>query len=95
MTKKDYVLKVLEKVKDYRDKAEIITKYILTHDDEWYVNYMYDKCVSAVESAVKTKDENKIQQLGKFLDQVHEKEAISKKADEEDIAKLDQLLLSL
>ena len=95
MTKKDYVLKVLEKVKDYRDKAETIKNYITTHDDEEYINYMYDKCVNAVELTVKTKDSNKIQQLGKFLDQVHEKEAISKKADEEDIAKLDQLLESM
>jgi len=95
MTKKDYVLKVLEKVKSYWDKADTIKEYITTHDDEEYINYMYDKCVSAVESAVKTKAADKIKQLGSILSDIHEKEAVSKKADEEDIAKLDQLLASL
>jgi hypothetical protein len=95
MTKKEYVLKVLEKVKEYRDKAEMIKTYLMTHDDEEYVNYMYDKCVNAVEVAVKTKDANKVQKLGKLLDEIHQKEAVSKKADEEDINKLDELLSSL
>ena len=95
MTKKEYVIKVLEKVKKYRDKAETIQKYLSTHEDEEYLSYIYEKCVKAINIAVKTKNENKIKELWSILNEIHEKEAISKKADEDDVVKLDKLLESL
>jgi len=95
MTKKEYVLKVLEKVKGYWDRAEKIGQYISTHDDEGYLNYLYEKCVVAVDMAIQAKNEDKIKELWNILDKIHEQEAISKKADEEDITKLDQLLENL
>jgi len=95
MTKKEYVLKVLEKVKWYRDKAETILQYISMHDDEGYIDYMYNKCVNAVDVAVHTKNEDKIKELWSILNNIHEKEIVSRKVDGDDIEKLDKLFESL
>lgn len=59
MTKKEYVLKVLDKVKEYRDKADMIKQYLLTHNDEVYINYMYEKCVNAIDITIKNKTKTK------------------------------------
>jgi hypothetical protein len=95
MTKKEYIIKVLEKVTGYWDKAIIIKEYIATHDDEQYINYLYENFVIAVEKTTKEQNNNKIKLLSNYIADLHEKEVLSKQADEEDIVKLDNLLSTL
>ncbi|MDD3262748.1 MAG: hypothetical protein PHR61_02785 [Candidatus Absconditabacteria bacterium] len=95
MTKKEYVLKVLDKVKGYWAKEPMIRTYIDTHDDEKYINYLYDKFVVAVKNTLKKQETEKLQALTKNLDILKSKESDSYLADEEDLKKLDELLLDM
>jgi len=93
MSKKEYVLKVLDKVKWLWPKEQEVRDYLL-HDEE-YVNYLYDQFVQAVDSILKDRVNDKTLSLTKYLDDVKVKEALSKQADQEDLDKLDQLLATL
>lgn len=95
MSKKEYVLKILDKLQWYRAKEKPIREYLLANDDEEYVNYLYDQFVQAVDSTLKDTFNNKAKSLAQYLDDVKIKESVSRKADEEDLKKLDQLLNSL
>ncbi len=95
MTKKEYVIKVLDKVKWYWQKEPMIRAYIDTHDDQKYINYLYDKFVVAVKNTLKKQEAEKLQALTNNLDILKSKESDSYLADEEDLKKLDELLLNM
>jgi len=73
----------------------MIRTYIDTHDDEKYINYLYDKFVVAVKNTLKKQETEKLQSLTKNLDILKSKESDSYLADEEDLKKLDELLMDM
>lgn len=96
MTKKEYVLKVLDKVIPYWEEAKYIKENILS----WiatneYMDDIYQKCVAAVNIVLQHQSENKSQQLSQYLQSLQQQEKLSQHADQEDIKKLEELLAVL
>jgi len=93
MTKKEYILKVLDKVIPYWEWAVSIKEKVLdpnVTDD--YIQEVYQKCVKAVHSTFLYQKEKKVNQLANYLEYLHQQELDSQKADKEDIDKLDEML---
>jgi len=60
MTKKEYVLKFLDKVKGRRQKEPIIRDYLSKNDDEEYTEYLYKEFTKIVNDIVAKKEEKKM-----------------------------------
>lgn len=93
MTKKEYILRVLDKSLPYWQGAASIKEQILSEtvsDD--YIEETYQKCVKAVDITLQQQNEDKAQQLWQYLESLHEKEKFSQEADQKDIENLEKLL---
>lgn len=93
MTKKEYILKVLDRVIPYWEWAISIKEKILSWiaTDE-YIEDMYQKCVKSVDITLKQQDMEKMKSLSSYLKNLQQEEFISHQADEEDIKNLENLL---
>lgn len=93
MTKKEYLLKILEQLEPIRDLAKWM-KILVEQWDLW--DDILDILIDAVQWAVSTaKSELDKQKLQKWLDalqKMKEMEAESKMQDEKDLAELDELI---
>lgn len=93
MTKKEYLLKILEQLEPIRDLAKWM-KILVEQWDLW--DDILDILIDAVQWAVSTaKSELDKQKLQKWLDalqKMKEMEAESKMQDEKDLAELDKLI---
>lgn len=93
MTKKEYLLKILEQLEPIRDLA----KWMKILVEEWNLwDDILDILINAVQWAVSTaKSELDKQKLQKWLDvlqKMKQMEAESKMQDEKDLAELDELI---
>lgn len=95
MTKKDYVLKLLDKVAGSWSQAEAVKNYLSLHDDQSYIDYLYEKFVEAVDQTLHDQWQDKIKSLVSFLENIKQQELVDRQADEADLQKLDQLLQTL
>lgn len=93
MTKKEYLLKILEQLEPIRDLAKWM-KILVEQWDLW--DDILDILIDAVQWAVSTaKSELDKQKLQKWLDalqKMKEMETESKMQDEKDLAELDKLI---
>jgi len=93
MTKKEYLLKILEQLEPIRDLAKWM-KILVEQWDLW--DDILDILIDAVQWAVSTaKSELDKQKLQKWLDvlqKMKQMEAESKMQDEKDLAELDDLI---
>lgn len=93
MTKKEYLLKILEQLEPIRDLAKWM-KILVEQWDLW--DDILDILIDAVQWAVSTaKSELDKQKLQKWLDvlqKMKQMEAKSKMQDEKDLAELDDLI---
>lgn len=93
MTKKEYLLKILEQLEPIRDLA----KWMKILVEEWNLwDDILDILINAVQWAVSTaKSELDKQKLQKWLDvlqKMKQMEAESRMQDEKDLAELDELI---
>ena len=95
MTKKEYVLKVLDKVMGSWSQAKMVQEYVLSHEDLNYIDYLYNKFVEAVNSTLQEQWQDKINSFISHLEDIKQEELISKQADENDLKNLEQVLASL
>lgn len=95
MTKKEYILKVLDIVKGHRDKEAKIRKYITENDDNNYIEYLYKKFRTVIHTIHTQKWQKEISWFVDMMNDIKEKEKIDRKAEQEDINKLENLIDSL
>lgn len=95
MTKKEYVFKVLDKVRWSWEKESVVRDYLTKHEDSVYVDYLYDKFTKAVKVTLENQSKEKIQSLSKHLNELKNKESESYQADHDDLTKLDDLLTNM
>lgn len=95
MTKKEYVIKVLDKVIPYWKEASSIKDKILSWATQEYIEDMYQKCVKAVDVTLDNQQTESAQKLGNYLQTLQQQEQLSQQADEQDIKKLEVLLATL
>lgn len=93
MKKKEYILRVLNKVLPYWKEASFIQEKILvpTVKDD-YIENIYQKCVKAVDFTLHQQSEHKVQQLWQYLESLQAQERVSQEADQKDIENLENLL---
>ncbi len=93
MTKKEYILRVLDKSLPYWKWAAFIKEKILSETvSPEYIEETYQKCVKAVDITLQQQKQSNAQQLWQYLASLHEKERISQEADQRDIENLEKLL---
>lgn len=95
MTKKEYVLKVLDRVLPYWKEASSIKDRILSWATQEYIEDMYQKCVKAVDITLEQQHTENAEKLGNYLQSLQEQEKLSQEADAQDIKKLEVLLSTL
>ena len=95
MTKKDYILKVLDKVQWHRNKEADIRKYITTHDDTVYIEYLYQEFRTVVNELSQQIGKKDITNLLGLLDAIHTKETLSKQAETKDLDDLELLIKTI
>ena len=95
MTKKSYILQVLEKLQGHRSKAEEVTSYLLAYDDPEYIDYIYQELVAAVHATLQEEGQDTLKNLVGYLDVLEHKESLSKQADENDIKDLEQIMITM
>jgi len=95
MTKKEYVFKVLDKVKWHWDKEPSVREYLNNYEDETYINYLYDKFTKAVDVTLEKQSQEKSELMSDYLDQLKIKESEIQQSDNEDLKKLDELLVNM
>ncbi len=95
MTKREYVFKVLDKVKWHWNKEQEVREYLTANDDQNYINYLYDEFVKAVDITLKSQANDKGLALMETLNQIKIKENVSKQAEQADLMRLEQLIASL
>lgn len=93
MSKKEYILAVLQKVSGIRWPADNI-KQLLEDDKltDTYIDYLYEECVEAVDDALDVDKETQQQIILDKLKFIKDAEIIEKKADAEDIENLEKLI---
>ncbi len=93
MTKKEYILRVLDKSLPYWQWAAFIKEKILSEIvTPEYIEETYQKCVKAVDITLQQQNQSNAQQLSQYLASLHEKEKVSQEADQRDIENLEKLL---
>lgn len=96
MSKKDYILAVLEKVSTIRWPANNIKK-LLEEDgltDE-YVEYLYVECVHAVNEALDEQNSDQQNTIISKLTSLKDAELKQNQADQEDIKNLEKLIANI
>lgn len=95
MTKKEYVFIILDKIKGLWVKEPKIREYLENNEDDEYVEYLFQRFKVVVD---KLYSENWQKNMDKFvwmIANIHMKEEMSKKAEEEDLQNLEGLINSL
>ena len=95
MTKKEYILKVLDKVQWHWDNESEIRKYITTHDDTAYIEYLYQEFKTVVNALSQQIGKKDITNLLWLLDTIHIKETLSKQAETKDLTDLETLIKTI
>ncbi len=93
MTKKEYIIKILDLLIDSRSMARDIKSLIQDNniDDTW-ISALYDIISKTLDSVSDQEVKAKLQKSMDFLTQLKEAEAKQQMLDAQDIARLDQLL---
>jgi len=95
MTKKEYVFKFLDKVKDHREKESIIRDYLSKNDDVEYTEYLYTEFTKIVNNIISKRDTIKMWSLLWSLDKIKKQESDSQEAEKEDLDNLEKIMNNL
>ncbi len=96
MTKKEYILKVLDKVIPYRPKAFSLKQKVLSPNiTQEYIEDIYQKCIRAVHTTFLHQLKIKQSTLKGNLQYLQKKELLSKELDQNDIDNFEQLFLDI
>jgi len=96
MSKKDYILAVLEKVSGLRGPADNI-KWLLLEDKltDAYIDYLYEECVKAINWALNVQNQEQQNAIVSKLNSLKATELKQNQADQQDIENLEKLISAL
>ena len=93
MSKKEYILKVLDKLWSDRDRTEEIKRELVNDNlTDDYIDYLYEQFTKIVEEINKKQNSDTISKMKDYLNNIKDLETKSKEADAEDIKKLEDLM---
>ena len=92
--KKDILKTILERIKQYRDKAEYFLLMLdeCNEDDANFIDKLYNEIVQNIKQI---DSEDKLQQIVDELKTIKEMESIEEWKDKEDIEELENLILNM
>jgi uncharacterized protein YecA (UPF0149 family) len=93
MDKKEYILKLLDMLKDSLPLARWLIILIKNSDvDENLLDILIKSFQDSIDSITDENVKSQLKKWKEFLEEIKKRELDSKKLDEEDIAKLDDML---
>lgn len=96
MSKKEYILSVLEKVSGLWEPANNIKELLLQDQlTDTYIDYLYEECVHAVDNALESQNEDQQQAIIARLQNIKISETKQNEADQQDIEKLEDLISNM
>ncbi|MEI6425728.1 MAG: hypothetical protein WCO66_00065 [Candidatus Absconditabacteria bacterium] len=96
MSKKDYILAVLNKVSGLRSPADNIKQLLETDQlTDAYIEYLYEECVHAINGALQTQNKEQQNSIISKLNTIKATEIKQTEADQQDIENLEKLISTL
>lgn len=93
MSKKEYILKLLETLIDIREPAKGLKLLVENNEmDEATIEKLYNAFKASVKEVVQGVEKEKLEKGILFLEKLKTLEADGKKQDEKDLEELDQML---
>ena len=96
MSKKDYILKLLDLLKEIREPAIGLKLLVESNDmDSNTIDQLYNTLSTAVHNVVSWTQKEKLQKWVEFLEKLKTIEESNRKQDEKDLESLDTLLKNI